>query len=175
MSDAGARLIWFLDRLRDGAAGVSDAELAAAWTCTPPAPPPPVRRAVCGHFAAAIGGFAVREYEDERADFAAAVIADGRGRIWRVWVQLEAPPDPRIRIAACVLAPPAGITLRRARPEDAPGLRALEQRSPIVMGDVRVTYDRGPDFFAGARLIGDAYPTVAERNGELIAMHCMIT
>jgi hypothetical protein len=78
-------------------------------------------------------------------------------------------------MAACVLAPPAGIMLRRARPEDAPALRALERRSPIVMGDVRVTYDRGDDFFAGARLIGDAYPTVAERNGELVAMHCMIT
>src|SRR5262245_58106170 len=147
MTAAGDRLAWFLDRLRDGAAGLSDADVAAAWTCTPPAQSPAVRRAVCGHFAAAIGAFTVREYQEARDDFAAAALDDHRGRVWRVWVQLEPAPDRRIRVASSVLAPPAGITLRQARPDDAAALRALERRCPIVMGDVRATYDRGDDFF----------------------------
>jgi hypothetical protein len=175
MPDAGERLIWFLDRLRDGCAGVSDADVAAAWTSTPPAPPVEVRRAVCAHFAASLGTFTVRGYEPVSDDFAAASLTDQRGRVWRVWVQLEPTSDRRIRVAAPVLAPPPGISLRVARPDDASALRALERRCPIVMGDVRATYDRGEDFFAGARLIGDAYPTVAERDGALVAMHCMVT
>jgi hypothetical protein len=73
------------------------------------------------------------------------------------------------------LAAPPGIVLRPAEPGDAIALRALERRCPIVMGDVRVTYDRGDDYFAGARLVGDSYPMVAERDGQLVAVHCVLT
>lgn len=136
----GRRLTWFLDRLRDGAAALTDADMNAAWVTEPPAAPAAIRRGVCAHFASAIGAFSVLAYESRRADFALAV-----------------------------------ITLRPARPDDAAALRALERRCPITMGDVRVTYDRGEDYFAGTRLIGGVYPMVAERDGRFVAMHCMVT
>src|SRR5689334_23555640 len=86
-SIVGARLAWFLDRLRDGGAGLSDADVAATWTCVPPAQPPAARRGVCAHFAAALGAFTVRGYDEVRDDFAAVSLTDHRGRVWRVWVQ----------------------------------------------------------------------------------------
>jgi hypothetical protein len=171
----GRRLTWFLDRLRDGAAGLTDEDVSATWVSDPPAAPAVIRRGMCAHFAAAIGPFVVLSFEPWRADFALVMLEDERRRAWRAWVQLEPAPPHRIRIAASVLTPPSGITLRTAGPDDATALRALERRCPIVMGDVRITYDRGADYFAGARLIGDAYPMVAEQDGRLIAMHCMVT
>lgn len=137
--------------------------------------PPAIRRRIFAHFAAAIGPFAVRSYESCGAHFAAAMLVDGRERSWRAWMQLDERPPHRIRAAIPALLPPEGITLRQARLEDASALRALERRCQLAIGDVRITYDRGEDFFAGARLIGDAYPSVAERDGRLVAMHGMVT
>ncbi len=172
---AGRRLTWFLDRLRDGAATSTDENVSTEWLSEPPGPPPPVRRMMCAHFAAAIGPFTVRSYEPWRDDFAAALLEDARGRAWRAWAQLEEAPPHRIRVAVAVLAPPAGVTLRLARPSDAAALRDVERRCPVVIGDVRVTYDRGEDHFAGARLVGDTDAAVAERDGAIVALHCMRT
>jgi hypothetical protein len=46
--------------------------------------------------------------------------------------------------------------------------------SAEVIGDVRVTYDRGDDYFAGGRLVGQSDPLVAEQDGALVAVHCVL-
>jgi len=171
----GRRLSQYLACLRAGTAGLTDEEIAAAWVVAPPAPPLPVRRLMLAHFQAAVGGISVRSWESQRADFAAACAEDERGRSWRIWVQLEGGPPHRIHLAmACRTAPP-GIVIRPARPDDAAALRVLERECPLVMGDVRVTYDRGEDWFAGARLVGESSPMVAEQDGRLVAVHCFLT
>lgn len=171
----GRRLAWFLDRLRDGGAALTDEEVSAVWVCELPGAPAAIRRSMLGRFASMLGKFSVLAYPWSRGDFAVAILQDERARTWRAWVQLEPDPSQRIRIAAAVLNPPPGVTLRPAEPGDAAALRALEMRCPIAIGDLRVTYDRGEDYFAGARLIGDTYPMVAERDGRIVAMHCMVT
>lgn len=172
---AGQRLAFFLDQLRRGGDDLSEAELQAQFLTELPALPLFVRRILLGHFARALGDFSVRGYEAAQPLFAAAALTDVRGQGWRAWVRLE--DEPPHRIGTCIAAKeaPPGVTLRPARPEDAAALRALERRCPIVMGDVRVTYDRGEDYFAGQRLVGDADPMVAERNGALVAVHCVLT
>ena len=174
-SPVGRRLAFFLARLRDAGVELTDEGVAQEWVSEPPAPPAPVRRMTFVHFSNMLGPFTVRGYEQPRDDFAVALVADARGRAWRVWIQLEAGPQRRIQMGMPTLAAPPGIVLRPAVPGDAIALRALERRCPIVMGDVRVTYDRGDDYFAGARLVGDSYPMVAERDGKLVAVHCVLT
>jgi hypothetical protein len=170
-----ARLDWFLDRLRDGARDVSDEALGAAWVTEPPAVPAPMRRGMLTHFATLIGAFEVDARERRGDDFALAHLRDARGRAWRAWVQLESRGARRIRLGIASLAPPSGWTLRSAEESDAAALRELERGCPITIGDLQITYDRGPDYFAGARLSGGIKGTVAERDGQIVAMHCMLT
>jgi hypothetical protein len=90
-------------------------------------------------------------------------------------VQLETQGRRRIRLGIVTLAAPSGWVVRPAQASDAAALRELERACPIVAGDARITYDRGRDYFAGARLSGGITGTVAERDGNLAAMHCMLT
>ena len=43
--------------------------------------------------------------------------------------------------------------------EDADVLIEVERRAPIVVGDVRLVYDRAPDYFAGERLWATPRPS----------------
>jgi hypothetical protein len=173
-SPVGRQLAFFIGGLRGGAAKLTDEEVTATFVTEPPAQSAPVRRSVLAHYAAAIGPFSVRGYEPWRADFALALLEDARRRAWRAFVQIEASAPYRIRQPIATLALPPGITLRPAQPSDAAALRTLELRCSIVMGDVRVTYDRGDDYFAGGRLVGQSDPLVAERDGALVAVHCVL-
>ena len=64
------------------------------------------------------------------------------------------------------------VTVRFATEADGPALTEIERRSPMVMGEVTVTIDRGGDYFAAARLMGDVVVVVAEIDGEPAAAHC---
>jgi hypothetical protein len=174
-SESGARLLWFLDRLRDRASDLTDDALRAAWVTEAPAVAAPMRRAMLTHFGSIIGPFTVEGHEQRDDAFALAHLRDARDRAWRAWVQIETRGAHRIRQGAVTLAAPPGWTVRPAEAADATALRALERQSPIVLGDLRITYDRGADYFAGARLTGGITGVVAERDGEVVAMHCMLT
>lgn len=69
-------------------------------------------------------------------------------------------------------APDVDIVVRPATPADASALAEIERRSPMVSGDVRVTVDRGDDYFASARLMEASDVVMAEVDGEPAAVHC---
>jgi len=174
VADSQSRLDWFLTRLGEGPNAFSEDEIRDAWVTELPAAPPPTRARMLAHFARGIGTFTI-EHREARESFAAARLRDSKGRAWRAWLQLEPNGGGRILAAYVTLCAPPGWTIRPAGPSDARALRDLERRCPIVMGDVRVTYDRGADYFAGARLVGDMTASVAERDGDIAALHCMLT
>ncbi|HSS11577.1 MAG TPA: hypothetical protein VLL25_16950, partial [Acidimicrobiales bacterium] len=64
------------------------------------------------------------------------------------------------------------IIVRFATETDAPALADIERRSPMVLGDIAVTIDRGDDYFAATRLMEDVGIVVAEIDGLPIAVHC---
>lgn len=64
------------------------------------------------------------------------------------------------------------IVVRPATADDGPVLAEVERRSPMVTGDVRVTVDRGDDYFAAARLMEAVDVVMAEVDGEPAAVHC---
>ena len=66
-----------------------------------------------------------------------------------------------------------GVVIREARESEGPALAALERRAPLKVGNASITYDRGDDFFAFARLMEKTVNLVAEENGEILALHCV--
>lgn len=69
-------------------------------------------------------------------------------------------------------APDISIVVRPATTADASALAEIERRSPMVSGDLRVTIDRGDDYFASARLMEASDVVMAEVDGEPAAVHC---
>ncbi len=65
-----------------------------------------------------------------------------------------------------------GVVIREAVQSEGPLLAELERRSPLTVGAVSITYDRGDDFFAFARLMEETVNLVAEEDGEIVALHC---
>jgi GNAT superfamily N-acetyltransferase len=64
---------------------------------------------------------------------------------------------------------PATLSIREATAADNEALLELERSSPLDLGDVEVTLDRGPDYFACLALQEDARVMVAEDAGRLVA------
>ena len=62
------------------------------------------------------------------------------------------------------------FALRAARPSDNAALIALEKRSPLIVGDTELSFDRAPDYFAGAHLQERTLFAVAEAEGRLIGV-----
>jgi ribosomal protein S18 acetylase RimI-like enzyme len=65
-----------------------------------------------------------------------------------------------------------GLTVRDATEADGPLLAALELSAPLVFGDSSITIDRGHDYFAAARLMGDYVALLAEIDGEPAGVLC---
>lgn len=66
-----------------------------------------------------------------------------------------------------------GVVIREALESEGPILADLERRSPLKVGSASITYDRGDDFFAFARLMQETVNLVAEEQGEILALHCV--
>ena len=65
-----------------------------------------------------------------------------------------------------------GVVIREATESEGPLLADLERRAPLAVGDVSLTYDRGDDFFAFARLMEETVNLVAEEGGQIMGLHC---
>src|SRR4030042_3389732 len=70
------------------------------------------------------------------------------------------------------------FSIREATAADNEALLELERSSPLDLGDVEITMDRSPHYFASLSLQEDARVLVAEEGGRLIgvcaaARHCV--
>jgi GNAT superfamily N-acetyltransferase len=70
-----------------------------------------------------------------------------------------------------------GFSVREATAADNEALLELERSAPLDLGDVEITMDRSPDYFASLSLQEDARVMVAEEGGRLVgvcaaARHC---
>ena len=62
------------------------------------------------------------------------------------------------------------VHVREAKPADAAALADIELRSPIVMGDTTLTFDRRRDYFAASRLMEDVTIVLAEVDGRVASV-----
>jgi hypothetical protein len=166
-SPLGPRLRTFLHHLRAGARNLSDDDLTSTWSQTNPRYQ--LLRDSFVQMGDRITGFAVAGYEQVQPFAGVGLLRGADGRDWRCCVVVDDQP-PHLILESVVFPSPAGVTAREARDSDAAALREIERRTPIVAGGAQVYYDRGEDYFAGERLMGDVEMFVVERDGRIIGL-----
>ena len=95
---------------------------------------------------------------------------------WRIHCTVEREAPHRIETLDRDRVRDFELVVREATEADAAVLSDIERRSPIVLGDTLMTFDRGDDYFAAARLMEDVMIVLAEVDGvpvglEWIACH----
>lgn len=103
-----------------------------------------------------------------------ATLVGADSKRWSVTCWIEDKEPHRITGARTMPAPPPGTTIRLARPGDGPGLSRLERHAPLRLGHeplTLMTFDRGDDYFAPSRLMGDVTIYVAEVDGNLAGVY----
>jgi hypothetical protein len=106
---------------------------------------------------------------------ATAILAGADGKRFSVtcWTELE--PPHRLTGARIVPAPPDGLDIRLALPEDGPALATLERRAPLRLGReplTLMTFDHGDDYFAPGRLMEEVTIYVGEVEGRVVGVYC---
>lgn len=107
-------------------------------------------------------------------DGASVVLVGADAKRWalRCWVHAE--PPHRITGSRLLPAPPEGMSIRNATEADAEALAELERRSPLRLGEggrLLMTFDRGDDYFASARLMEDVTVYLAEVAGSVAGVY----
>jgi GNAT superfamily N-acetyltransferase len=64
------------------------------------------------------------------------------------------------------------VTIRDATAADGPLLASIERNSPLVMGGRQLAIDRGEDYFAASRLMGEVTILIAAVDGEPAGAFC---
>jgi GNAT superfamily N-acetyltransferase len=90
---------------------------------------------------------------------------------WRITVRVEETPPHRIVDENWRQLFDMDIVIREAELADAPALSELDRIAPIQQGDVKVSFDRGDDYFADARLIEHAIVAVGEIDGTVVGVN----
>lgn len=110
---------------------------------------------------------------EERSPYALAVhllYEDQPDKPWVAKFRVDEEPPHLITWLQFVRDVGAGVVIREATAADQPILADLERRSPLTVGAVSITYDRGDDFFAFARLMEDNINLVAEEDGKIVGL-----
>lgn len=66
------------------------------------------------------------------------------------------------------------VAVREATEGDGPILAGIERRTPLQLGDSALVIDRRDDYFAAARLMGEATVLIAELNGVPAGVFCAV-
>jgi GNAT superfamily N-acetyltransferase len=101
-----------------------------------------------------------------------ACIAAANGREWTLSLDVEEAPPHRIARLDWDRRHDFKLEVREATEAEAAILADIERRCPIVLGDTKVTYDRGEDYLAFARLMEDHAIGMALVDGVPAASSC---
>ncbi len=172
------RLQFVLAHLRTGLRDLSDADIGTAFAMDKF--PLAQRREILARLGEMVDGYGMTgvhtpnamQGRTVRRPYAIAVL-ERAGHVRRLAVSIESRPPHRIRGIGMDEGAP-GLAARRATDEDAAALRQIELQTPIVSGDVRVVYDRGEDYFATERLMGDTCTIVVEKDGVPVGLNSVV-
>jgi hypothetical protein len=167
-SPLGDRMHTFIRHLRSHGVNLSSEERSVTWSNTFPGfafLPKSLAR-----WSDQLGEFVIDGYEraDSFAGAAQLTAPDGRG--WRACVVVDE-IEPHLIVASAVFSAPEGVRARLATAADVPVMREIERRTPIADASSRTYYDRGKDYLAGERLMGDDVEMfVVERDGRIVGL-----
>jgi hypothetical protein len=110
---------------------------------------------------------------ERMSDTEASVRLDcAKERKWRLILSVESKPPHRITKNAHERINDFKLETRDATEADAHILAELERRCPIVLGDTKIWFDRGKDYFAFTRLMEEFSIGLAFVDGEPAAVSC---
>jgi hypothetical protein len=172
---AGGQLAWYLGRLRDGGQAASDEDRERfVWT-------PGKGRWMPGgqdvgeawrRLGAGVGKFTVTEAAERGDCEVVAMIVNEAGKRWRLVFSVEEEEPHRISDITWERQFDFEVTVREATEADAPVLAEIERRCPIVLDDRTITFDRGDDYFAFARLMEEVTVGLGFVDGVAAAINC---
>jgi hypothetical protein len=163
----GGRMRTFLRHVREGRRDLSNEDLTATWS--EEFPGLPQLRESFLRWGDETSGFVVTRYEQAHPFAAAALLRSPDDRQWLGCVAIDDQP-PYLILASAVFPSPRGVSARQATASDGPVMREIERRTPIITGTTRLSYDRGDDYLAGERLMGDVEMFVMERDGRVVGL-----
>ena len=172
---AGKQLAWYLDRVASAGEGATMADRdhfaprlsSARWVPTRDDVRESWRRLL-----AHVGEFEITSVEEE-GDLALSVtVGPADRKRWRVSCRVEEQESHRISDIFWERQFDFDVTVREATEADAAVLAEIERRCPITLGDRSITFDRGDDYFAFARLMEDVTVGLGFADGVPAAINC---
>jgi len=155
-----------LEHVRSGGPELTDSEIATAFLTDQF--PPDLQRQLLVLSRETLPGSAVASVRSPDPQVA-IVVLERDGRTWDFGVRIEKAPPYRIKNVIRAERTP-GVLVRPATEDDAATLREIELKTPIVLGDANVVYDRGEDYFAAERLMGIVLTHVVEIEGRAVGL-----
>ncbi len=173
---AGQQMRWTLSMVLTGGEGVSLADRAryapgANSSLDNLASDEEVRNGWRGT-ASRVGAIETVTLEESTADTVVVRLDCARERQWRLKLSVESVPPHRIAHSAFERLYSFKLETRDAVESDAAILADLERRCPIVLGDTKIWFDRGADYFAFTRLMEEFSIGLAFVDGEPAAVSC---
>jgi hypothetical protein len=161
-SPAGRGLAWYLESLAQGRDDIltRDADRFVAS----------LRRPSVG--LGDLRGIEIAGIEEASPFSVTATLLSPQGKRWRLTFSVEAEEPHVIRQLDWQRLFDCDVTVREATEADAPTLARLERRSPVVLGESSVAFDRGDDYFAFTRLMAEVTVAVGFVGGEPAAVNC---
>jgi hypothetical protein len=118
---------------------------------------------------ALLPGFELRSVRSHNPQEVAIAVLERDGHTWDVGVRIEPRPPHRMRTFVRAERIP-GVEVRVATEADAAVLREIELGTPLKLGDTQVVYDRGEDYFAAERLMGNVITHIVELHGSPVGL-----
>ena len=171
---AGVQLAWYLDRITPSAQGASDADSDRfSNSCHK-------RWAVSGNdvsgqwrrLSAEVAPVHIDSIEVSEPLKLTVQVTGRSDKRWRVTLAVEAIEPHRITRLAWDRVFEFEVTVREATEADGPDLAEIERQCPLVLDDATVTFDRGDDYFAFARLMEDVTVGMGFVDGVPAAINC---
>ncbi len=174
-SPAGRQLAWYLGKLASAGEGASAAErarLTPALAALQPSTDKDAREAwrlLSSRFGSPLELESVKGASDS---VIAIAMTAADGKRWRLSLEVEPEKPHRIAKVDWERIFEFDVTVREATESDGPVLTEIERRCPIVLRGRSVTFDRGEDYFAFARLMEDATVGLGFVDGVPAAINC---
>jgi hypothetical protein len=171
---AGQQLRWYLYRLAGAGEGASAADQDRLADTVLPRWVPTGDRAADGwkQLARQMTPFQLTSIESD-GDYVLTLEVETPGsKRWRLRCEVETAKPHAIRSLDWQRLFEFHVEVREATEADSPVLTEIERRCPIVLDDRTVTFDRGDDYFAFARLMEDVTVGLGFVDGVPAAINC---
>ncbi len=173
-SPAGQQLRWYLDRLAGAGEGVSAADRDRLASSLFPRWVPTGDSAAEGwkRLAKQMTPFQLTSVQSDGDYVVTVEVETPINKRWRLRCEVETEKPHAICGLDWQRLFEFNVEVREATEADSQVLAEIERRSPIVLDDRTVTFDRGDDYFAFARLMEDVTVGLGFVDGVPAAINC---